>query len=655
MSGSPDPTMWIDAVEDGYRARIDELAAERDRRSARSARLGRIRTAAFLAALGLGLGAELTGGSTRLFLGAAALAALAGFLLTVRRHRRVREAIRRHEEELRFERSGLARFHRAWEEIPDGAPGEDAARTGVHRPAGGPYGGEAGDRGAATTSDHPYAADLDVLGPASLFRLLGTVSTAPGARTLRRWLLAPTEPGEALARQRAVEALAPRREWRRELAVRARLSGLGTGDGVERFVAWSEGDPFLEGRPWLPWAARLLPPTTVGLAAAQLAGAVAAPWWILGIAAALLITTFQSPAIHRIFERVSLRADTFGRYGEVLDHLSSLEGGARRLERLRRTVGSGPDSAAARLRALERLVAAADVRYNGMVHFPLQVLFLWDIHVLRRLERWRASDGERLRAWLEAVGQAEALSALATLRADHPDWRFPEFTGEPRFEAEALGHPLLPPRECVRNDVRLGPPGTFLFVTGSNMSGKSTLLRAIGLGAVLGLAGGPVPARRLRMPALEVRTAMRLEDSLAAGVSHFLAEVRRVAGIVRAAGARGSDRPRPLLYLLDEPLQGTNEAERRAGVRLVLRRLLDAPAIGAVATHDLRLDRTPELEDGARRVHFRGTVHREEGGPRLEFDYRLRSGTATTTNALELLEIGLEDGDPSGPAPAPPG
>jgi DNA mismatch repair ATPase MutS len=206
------------------------------------------------------------------------------------------------------------------------------------------------------------------------------------------------------------------------------------------------------------------------------------------------------------------------------------------------------------------------------------------------------------------------------------------------FAARALGHPLIAEGRRVHNDVRVGPPGTFLLVTGSNMSGKSTLLRAIGVNTVLALAGAPVCARELDVPVVDLRTAIHVQDSLADGVSFFMAQLQRVKEIVAAADhARQSNVP--VLYLLDEILQGTNTAERRIAATRVIRHLLDAGAIGAVTTHDLELADAPQLANTFEPVHLRETVTADGEGAALSFDYKLRPGIATSTNALRLMEI----------------
>ncbi|MFW5904710.1 MAG: MutS-related protein, partial [bacterium] len=515
------------------------------------------------------------------------------------------------------------------------------------------------------------------VGPTSVERLLSTVSTGPGARTLRSWLLAPASTAEVRARQDAVKELSPRIDLRQELAARARVAGLGRADLTESFLAWAEEDSWLEPRWPLVWTARAVPLLTLLLFLCQLAGWLDGYWWLLGPFVGIVFLGIWTEPIGEVIDRISAGQRFIGAYGDPLELLEELEAESKPLVRVRDLARSGEGSASRALRGLERWITTADVRYNHLIHVPLQVTLFWDVHVLRALEKWRARNGASVAAWLRAVGEAEALAALAALRADNPGWCFPELVGsggeEPemgqgiesgadgspegrgkpsagrRVVARGVGHPLIPPERSVVNDLEVGPPGTFLLVTGSNMSGKSTLLRSIGVNCVLALAGGPVCASEFRLPRVRILTSMRTEDSLARGLSGYMAELRRVAFVVEGSRGNGEDpasRGVPL-YLLDEPLQGTNEAERREAVRIVLEQLLDAGAIGAVATHDLRLHHTRRLEEAARAVHFTSRVEDEGGDLRLTFDYRLRTGPATSTNALDLLRLvglGREEG-----------
>jgi DNA mismatch repair ATPase MutS len=268
-----------------------------------------------------------------------------------------------------------------------------------------------------------------------------------------------------------------------------------------------------------------------------------------------------------------------------------------------------------------------------------------DFHVLAGMERWQRRHGSAVRRWLEAVVWTESISSLATLAHDNPHWCLPAVEQFPdkKLVAQQLGHPLIADKHRVPNDVELGPEGTFVLVTGSNMSGKSTLLRTVGLNVILAQAGAPVCARELRMPPMTLATSMRTRDSLADGVSFFLAELRRLKQIVDES--RSSQKNSQLfLYLLDEILQGTNSAERHIAVSRIIGHLIAQDSIGMVSTHDLELAQSPILTSACRTVHFRESFTSRDGEEQMIFNYVLRSGLAPTTNALKLLKyVGLSE------------
>ncbi len=303
-------------------------------------------------------------------------------------------------------------------------------------------------------------------------------------------------------------------------------------------------------------------------------------------------------------------------------------------------------SAYGQMRRLQRLQTLVIPR-SSLAYGFVQLLTLWDFHLLAALERWQAAVGGRARGWLAVLGEIEALAALAGLAHDNPEWAFPDV--DPRaeaLEARGLGHPLLPEDVRMVNDVAVGPTGTFLLVTGSNMSGKSTLLRAIGVNVVLANAGGPVCAEAFRLPPVALWTSMRIQDSLERGVSYFMAELQRLKQVVDAARPAARRDGRAVLYLLDEILQGTNTLERQVAARRIIRYLVANGALGAVSTHDLDLaepSEAPAIAAAARPVHFTEILTDGPDGPAMSFDYRLRPGIATSTNALSLMRIvGLE-------------
>ena len=347
--------------------------------------------------------------------------------------------------------------------------------------------------------------------------------------------------------------------------------------------------------------------------------------------------------MHSIFGLVASGDLGLRRYGDVFESASNSTFDSAMLKDL----SSRMAPAAEEMRRLDQLITMAEVRYSGMLYGIVQLLLLWDQNVMVSLEKWRRSSGANVDGWISALGELEAIAALAGMSHAHPDWVFPEIYEHeeaPIMDAKEVGHPLIPPEKCIVNDIRLGPPGTFLFVTGSNMSGKSTLLRSIGVNTTLALAGGPVFASKMRLPTASLLTSMRVTDSLEQGISQYMAQLERLKMVVDGceAGRNNESGPRAL-FLLDEILQGTNSSERLVAVRRIVQRLIETGAIGAVTSHELTVPEVPILSEAAQIVHFRETATRDSDGVSLSFDYKLRQGLSTTTNALKLMElIGLD-------------
>ncbi len=289
--------------------------------------------------------------------------------------------------------------------------------------------------------------------------------------------------------------------------------------------------------------------------------------------------------------------------------------------------------------AVEQLCnyATSNAARGSIVYPLLKYGLMWDFHVARGVEEWHANYAQRVGGWFEALAQIEAAASLSNLHHDEPDWVFPEFSPEKSVVALQLGHPLIDPASRVANDLTIAPPGHFLLITGSNMSGKSTLLRSLGLNLTLAQAGAPTCTTSLQLPPLHIVTSLRVEDSLTEGVSFFMAELKRIKAAVQLA-----DNPldgRTILYLFDEILRGTNSVERQAIVQRLLGHLLQRDAIGAITTHDLALAEIESLKPAAHAVHFREGFTDTPEEPKMTFDYQLREGLATTTNAIKLLEM----------------
>jgi hypothetical protein len=587
-------------------------------------------------AAGAWLTFDILPGPARVVVLGIALTLTVAFGVMVWTHRRVRRRQRWEGALAGLAREGLLRLDRDWDTLDEALPPAERAEADV-------------------PPEHAYAGDLSVVGKASLVRLAGPVTSERGRAIVRRWLLEPSDVAEARARQGSVRELSALPGLRAHFAALGRLEGPDALKGLDRFMAWADGAAASPAdRPTTSlrvWSWTLPPALVVGLVGYFALGWL--PWWIVPAAAHVYLLRRHRDAMGSAFAEAELGGPPLRALVPQLELLGPKQWRDPLLASVGEHFGRGDEAAVACLGRLSRLLDSVQSRRNVFYATVAPVLLL-DVHLWTALDRWRVAHGASVRVWLEALGTWEALSALATLAHDHPDWALPELADEPDglLRATGLGHPLLPPDQCVRNDVTVGPPGTFLFVTGSNMSGKSTLLRALGCNAVLAAAGAPVCAGALALPPLQVHTSMRIEDSLAEGVSLFMAELLRIKGVVDAADA-ATAAGRPILYLLDEILHGTNTAERRIAARGVLRHLLKSGAVGAVSSHDLALAESRDLQAAAHAVHFREEVGRAEGGAAsLSFDYRLREGAATTRNALKLLDaVGLGElaleGDPN--------
>jgi hypothetical protein len=505
-----------------------------------------------------------------------------------------------------------------------------------------------GESGARFLDEHHlYAEDLDLFGVGSVFELLCTARTRIGEETLASWLLAAASPEIVRVRQEAVAELTPRLDLREDLAVVAEDARRGV--HAEALAAWGERPPLLEPSPfrWVAWALSFLGAVAVvafiAYAAAWLGFLQLPPWMPPAIRIYIIAIALLTFGVRR---RFGSRTERILSEAEAASHDLALLAGV--LERLELERFSSPHLAALRadldteglppsrrIGRLKFLMDLVDSRHHEFVR-GTGTLLLWDIHLSYALEAWRRTSGTAMRRWLRAVGEIEALSSLAVHSYEHPNDVFAELAGEgPCFDAEGLAHPLLPEDRAVRNDVSLGGELRVLVVSGSNMSGKSTLLRTIGVNTVLAHAGASVRARRLRLSPLAVGASIRIQDSLRAGESRFYAEITRLRQIMDTAAGR-----LPVLFLIDEFLHGTNSHDRRIGAEAIVRGLVGRGSIGLITTHDLALAHIADaLGPAGRNVHFED--HLENG--RMTFDYHMHPGVVQKSNAIELMRsVGLE-------------
>jgi hypothetical protein len=498
-------------------------------------------------------------------------------------------------------------------------------------------GGEDGGRFA--DPHHPYSADLDLFGRASLFELLSTARTRGGEERLAQWLKSASPSSTAaegvIARHEAIDELRPLLELREQLAVLG--DDYRTGVNPEQLVRWSAtpAQPFPR---WIRILALIFSLITVAMLVWWVSTDLTDPDARLGVIVICAIEGLFALSMRTKILGIVHSVEEPARDLELLSGiLATLENQRFRsplLAALRKAIDVNGRPASHRIARLRRLIEMLDSRDNPFVR-AFGPLLLWTSQVGMAIESWRAENGSQVAGWLDAVSEIEALSSLANYAWEHPNDPFPQFVpsgSDPLLEGEDLGHPLLPDAHCVRNSVTLAAPLRLLVVSGSNMSGKSTLLRAIGVNTILALAGAPVRAKRLTLSHLSLGASIRTTDSLEEGHSRFMAEILRLKQVLEL--------PPPALFLLDELLHGTNSHDRALGSEGLIRALLARGAIGLVTTHDLALSRiADELAPAAANVHFEDRL--EEG--RLVFDYRLRQGVVERSNALDLMRaVGLD-------------
>ena len=611
-----------------YQARARDHTVNRDAQLKRSLRMSRARLIVFLAAFGALIWTLVR----RAGYGWYSLDALLFVVLAVlvMWHARIEARAAWHDALRVVALRGLARITRAWDELPPADPPPSIDLT-----------------------HHSYALDLDLFGRASLFQWVGPAATARGNFHLASWLLGAAVPEVVRARQAALTELGTLDDWREQLAAHGELARDARQAEIDAFLAWAESAewvgnvavPLVRGRRGsLSSGAIYVVATALTISiwilfALFLLGLTDAALWLIPLVAGIVLSFANARRIHQAFDRAGAGQHALARYAALFEHATAHRFAAPALRAIQERLSVHGKAAPQCMRRLNRILDFAELRSGAAIlHFPIQAFTLWDFHVLFALERWRRDAGPHIREWFDALGELDSLSALAAISRDNPSWAFAELTDEPVVRAESLGHPLIADDRRVDNDVEVGPTGTVLLVTGSNMSGKSTLLRAIGLNTVLAQAGSCACARRMRLPSCDLQTSIRVQDSLELGLSYFMAALARLKGVVDAAEhARAG---RVLLYLLDEILQGTNSAERGIAVRAVTRHLLDAGAIGVLTTHDLNIAGEEPLKSSAVLVHFTETV--DDRGS-MRFDYRLRDGLATSRNALRLMQmIGID-------------
>lgn len=610
--GSMPSSQQLQSLLERHLARLARRTAQR---RARSRQLSYIRLGLFLGGIAL---ATVAYQSDYQALGAVLLAiSFVSFAIVAHQHGKVERSIRRYNRWIEIKRAHLARMQHDWENIP--LP-----------PAIPPVAG------------HPFETDLNITGHRSLLHLIDTSVSAEGSSRLREWLLQREATVELMqTRARLVRQLLPRSLFRDRLALAGTLASRKQGErwAGEEFLAWLRAHSGKQSL--LPWLVVLLVLSgiTIALLALSLLGVLPGVWpFSLGLYALLYMA--RGKDYRELYSDALDLENHLHRFRAVLLHLERFGyAGAPDLANLCQPFRDPARRPSARLREVGRIITAASVQGNPLARLLFNIAIPWDYWFSWRLSQEQQKIREDVPVWLDCWHELEALCSLANLADLNPEFTFPEILDpsqnslqSPLIVAAGIGHPLLARDARIANDYRVDQPGTLAIVTGSNMSGKSTMLRTLGVNLALAYAGGPVCANQLRVAPMRLFTCINVTDSVNDGISYFYAEVRRLRDLLAALR---QPHQQPLFFLIDEIFRGTNNRERLIGSRSYVRALLGGNGAGLISTHDLELVHLAEEEPSISNLHFREEIH----NGRMTFDYRLRTGPCPTTNALEIMRM----------------
>ncbi len=484
--------------------------------------------------------------------------------------------------------------------------------------------------------DHQYSQDLNIFGQGSLFQWINTTTTFTGRLWLSKILTEPMEEIESIhKRQNAIKELAKELPWRQNLIAEGRKIDI---DAKNRYPAkdpaslfnWAKNSKDFYLKSWVIAGINILPVITISLILVSILTQISNFFPILMILFQIIILTVGYSSRVEDFTVTAAYKDLLTSYKNMLLSIEGKEFNSKLLKDLQGSLinPNGNSKASHNLSKFEQIV---DTLSNRYIQFYLifNILFLLDYRWQISLEKWKQESGKKLETWFEVIGQIEALASVSIISWDNPDWVLPEITSKPKiFEAKELGHPLLT-KQRISNDVKIKPPVNILLITGSNMSGKSTLLRTTGLNLVLAYMGVPVCASSFKASLMKIYTCMQVSDNLEKNISSFYAELLRIKQIIQTAEKTN------VFFLLDEIFKGTNSKDRHIGARAVIKKLQQEGGLGLVSTHDLELGDLAKENSGVNNYHFREYYQNDQ----IKFDYVLREGLSPTRNAIYLMKL----------------
>lgn len=590
-----------------YQVRLEKFTALLESLKQRDKRLSNARLMLFLLFLG-SAGWVFSSQAILSLSSLLPLACLALFIGFVEVHRRCRRDMARAERAAAFYEKGIARLEDRW--MGQGESGAQYKAPG-----------------------HLYAEDLDLFGKGSLFELLCTARTQPGRDALASWLQAPAATEAVLKRQACVKELTDALDLREAVACLDHEAS--DAADTTKFIAWSrEKAVFSSGRP------RYIAFMLTGLLLGSVVASLYSRFFFLGAFVLMflewLFLMYHTGRIKAVAESAKGMARSLGLFQQALKMLEDTEFHAPKLQALKVRLSSGSQCASREIGRIQILIDRYVLVFTNMVMGFLGLVLVLPLHTAYAMEKWRKNVGPHIKDWMHSLGEFEALLSMSCFAYEHPGYAYPERLADGQgIEGINMGHPLIPRETCVLNDVKLDRDRQLLIVSGSNMSGKSTLLRVVGINTVLFYMGAPVHADRFRVSDLVIGCSIHILDSLQEGASHFYAEMARLRDITLLLNG-GT----PVLFLLDELMHGTNSHDRRIGSEAILKKLLDSGAIGLITTHDLALGKMVEKFGGkAENTHFEYQLR--DG--KMFFDYKMRPGVVKESNALAVMRsLGLE-------------
>lgn len=482
--------------------------------------------------------------------------------------------------------------------------------------------------------EHFYANDMDIFGPASLFRFLNRTVSEMGSAQLANWLLNPADKNDIPARQQAVKELSTKNIWLQNLQAFGKQSSINMLT-YNRLQHWLYDPAVFTWKPlkWIRWT---LPVISISITLAAIFSLVSLNVFYLTMLCMAIVAFRLEKNVQVLHNKLGKIVDELKTLSQSIEWIEKEKFESPLLLQLQKEYKQEHSRASQNITELQNILDRLDLRFNIVLAVPLNLLFLWNLQQCLRLEQWKKNHDADVNHWFNNLGMFEALGSLGIVYFNNPSWTFPVLK-EPHFfiEAANMGHPLIKEDKRVNNFIRIEKRAAIMLVTGSNMAGKSTYLRSVGINVILAMAGAPVCADKFTLSPVQLLSSMRIADNLEESTSTFYAELKKLKTVIDKVNNHEN-----VFILLDEILRGTNSLDRHAGSEALIRQLIKKDAAAIIATHDVALAALEETYPGnIQNYHFDVTVNNEE----LYFDYELKPGVCTSLNASILMKkIGIE-------------